>query len=67
MTYFVDKFMMLRLCVTPPNYGKDLEKTMRFIGFLAIPCHCVLAIYMLGSPKMFSGTMVRIFRKKFMN
>lgn len=28
-TYYIDKFMMFRLCRTPPNYTIELEKSIR--------------------------------------
>ncbi|KAL4437681.1 hypothetical protein ABPG74_012356 [Tetrahymena malaccensis] len=52
-TYYVDKFAMLRLCRKPPQFGKNLEDIVRNILWVCIPLHCLLGIWMYGSPKMF--------------
>jgi len=58
-TYYIDKFMMFRFCRTPPNYPKELEKSIRTICWIVVPLHCILSVWMLGSTKLFAGTSVR--------
>ena len=58
-TYYIDKFMMFRFCRTPPNYPKELEKSIRTICWIVIPLHCILSVWMLGSSKLFAGTSVK--------
>ncbi|EAR89910.3 tRNA (GuanineN(7))methyltransferase, putative (macronuclear) [Tetrahymena thermophila SB210] len=55
-TYYVDKFAMLRLCRKPPQFGKNLEDIIRNILWISIPLHCLLGIWMYGSPKMFPSS-----------
>lgn len=53
-TYWVDKFMFLRLYKTPPRYGIEMSETTRKIMVLGILLHFALGFYMYSNSQIFT-------------
>lgn len=49
LTYWVDKFLFLRMYRTPPRYGIELANKSRDIMQLAIGAHMAFALYMFSN------------------
>ena len=51
--YWVDKYLILKHCRTPPNFDDQLETMVRQIFWVIIPFHLIFAIWIFGNPDLF--------------
>jgi len=60
ITYFFDKFFLLRVSRLPKNYDENLEQVVRPTMYVALVAHLMFAIFMFGNNDVF-GQVVSTF------
>lgn len=50
LSYFVDKFFLLRVAQLPKNYDQHLSVVVRITLYAAVVIHLIFAIFMFGQP-----------------